>query len=276
MNRIGIDMGGTNLRVALVDEAGIIRKVVVPCPADAKEPEVVLEKMVEIINEIITPEVESIGVGVPSVVDVEKGIVYNVANIPSWVEVHLAEYLSGKFPNVRICVNNDANCFALGEATYGAGKGFKEVVGLTLGTGTGAGIIVDGRVYNGSNIGAGEVGYLPYMDSFYENYTSGAFFNARGVNSKEAAIMARNGDVAMMDLWKEFGKHVGSLIKSLILAYDPEAIVVGGGMAGAADLYEDAMRESLKDFYYPKSVEKLKLSFLANPDAALLGAAALN
>lgn len=275
MLRIGIDMGGTNLRAALVDETGLVRKVVVPCPADAEDPQVVLDAIADLVAGIITPEVVSIGVGVPSVVDVENGIVYNAANVPCWKEVHLKDFLVNRFPGLDVCVNNDANCFALGEAAFGAAKGHSDAVGLILGTGTGAGIIIGGRIYNGANVGAGEIGYLPYLDSYYENYTSGAFFNRHGVDSKTAAEMARKGDVAMLSLWKEYAGHVGSLIKSIILAYDPQAIVIGGGMSGAANLYEAAVRESLQDFYYPKSVQNLKISVFENPDAALLGAASL-
>lgn len=275
MLRLGIDMGGTNIRAAIVDEKGIVCKSVIPCPADAEDPAVVLDAIQKLIAGIITPEVVSIGVGVPSVVDVEEGIVYNAANIPSWTEVHLKEFLMEKFPGVVVNVNNDANCFALGERCYGAASGKKNVVGLALGTGTGAGIVIDGKLYNGANVGAGEIGYLPYLDSYYEDYTSGAFFNNKGVNSKEAARLAKEGDEAMIALWNEFGSHVGSLIKSIILAYDPEAIVIGGGMSCASELYEDAIRTSLQNFYYPESVKKLQLSFTENPDVAIFGAASL-
>lgn len=275
MLKIGIDMGGTNLRAALVDEDGIREKIIVPCPADAEEPETVLEVMAELIGKLYTDKVESIGIGVPSVVDVEKGIVYNVANIPCWKEVHLSEFLEKRFPGTKVYVNNDANCFALGEATYGAAKGMKNVVGLSLGTGTGAGIVIEGKIFNGANVGAGEVGYLPYLDSFYENYTCGCFFKRQGLDAKKAAALAREGDKDMIACWNEFGKHVGSLIKSLLLTYDPQSIVIGGGMSAASDLYELPMREEIKDFYYPQIVKTLDLQFTSTPDVALLGAAAL-
>lgn len=274
MLKIGIDMGGTNIRAALVDENGIVRKTVVPCPAK-EESGVVLETLKELIASIITPEVETIGVGVPSVVDVQNGIVYNVANIPSWTEVHLKDFLSKAFPGKRVSVNNDANCFALGEAVYGEGKGCSDVVGLCLGTGTGAGIIIGGKLYNGANVGAGEIGYLPYLDSVFEDYTCGAFFNRAGVNGKLSAQMARQGDEKMAALWNSFGHHVGQLIKAVVLAYDPQAIVIGGGIAGSADLYSEAMHKALQDFYYPQSMAKLKIGFTTNPDSALLGAASL-
>lgn len=275
MVRIGIDMGGTNLRAALVDETGIIRKEIVPCPAGAEDPVEVLEALASLVSSIITDEVKNIGIGVPSVVDVEKGIVYNVTNIPSWKEVHLKDYLEGRFPGVCVCVNNDANCFALAEAKYGGAKGLKDVVGLTLGTGTGAGIVIDGKLYNGANVGAGEVCYLPYGDSYIENYTSGNFFKRYGMDGKKASALAREGNEEAIALWREFGRHVGALLKMIMLTYDPQAVVIGGGIAGEKDLYEAAARESMKDFWYPVTAEKLVLKFSELQDGALLGAASL-
>lgn len=303
MIRIGIDMGGTNLRAALVDQTGIIRKEIVPCPANAEDPAEVLEALASLISSIITDEVRNIGIGVPSVVDVEKGIVYNVTNIPCWKEVHLKDYLEQRFPGVHVCVNNDANCFALAEARYGAARGLKDVVGITLGTGTGAGIVIDGKLYNGANVGAGEICYLPYGDSYIENYTSGNFFKRFGLSGKKASALARSeaatagqtattaysptaGQTAAQDfipsvasaqsIWEEFGRHVGALIKMVMLAYDPQAVVIGGGIAAEKDLYEHAMRESLKDFWYPVTAEKLILKFSELQDGALLGAASLD
>lgn len=275
MKRIGVDLGGTNIRVALVNEQGVERKISSLCPSDADDPEVVLRKIADMIKELMTPEVGSIGVGVPSIVDVERGIVYNTANIPCWKEVHLKDYLSGCFPGVRISVNNDANCFAAGEAAYGSAKGFDNVVGIIIGTGTGAGVVIEGRLYNGVNVCAGEIGYFPYRDSYYEHYTSGEFFASRGIDAREAAALARNGDKEMQRLWEEFGGHVGSLVKTTLLAYDPQAIVLGGGMTGASDLFEKAMRESLDDFYYPKVSSGVKVIFSTTQDVAILGAAAI-
>lgn len=274
--RIGVDVGGTNIRAALVDEQGkIVRKAASQCPSGAEDPEFVLEEIAGLIKEVMSPDVESIGVGVPSIVDVEKGIVYNAANIPCWKEVHLKEYLSGLFPGIRVSVNNDANCFAAGEAVYGSAKGMKNVVGITIGTGTGAGIMIDGNLYNGVNVCAGEIGYFPYLDSYYENYTSGEFFASRGIDAREAAENARTGNAEMVSLWEEFGRHVGSLIKTILLAYDPQSIVLGGGMTGASDLFEKSMRESLNDFYYPNVSSSVRIIFSDTKDVAVLGAAAI-
>lgn len=276
MKRIGVDLGGTNIRAALVDEQGRIEcKVSSRCPAGVDDPEIVLKEIAGLIRGVMVADVGSIGIGVPSIVDVEKGIVYNAANIPCWKEVHLKEYLEGCFPGVRVSVNNDANCFAAGETVYGSAKGLKNVVGIIIGTGTGAGIMIDGSLYNGVNVCAGEIGYFPYLDSYYENYTSGEFFASRGIDARDAAELARNGNGEMRNLWEEFGRHVGSLIKTTLLAYDPQAIVLGGGMTGASDLFEKSMRESLNDFYYPNVSSTVRIIFSDTKDVAILGAAAI-
>lgn len=275
MKRIGVDLGGTNIRVAIVDDLGVEEKISSRCPSETEDPEVVLRKISEMIGILMSDDVESIGLGVPSIVDVEKGIVYNAANIPCWKEVHLKEYLAGCFPGIRISVNNDANCFAAGETVYGSAKGYRNVVGIIMGTGTGAGVMIDGSLYNGINVCAGEIGYFPYLDSYYEKYTSGEFFSSRGIDAKEVADRARNGDEGMKTLWDEFGRHVGSLIKTMLLAYDPQAIVLGGGMTGASDLFEKSMRESLDDFYYPNVSSGVKVIFSTTQDVAILGAAAI-
>ena len=103
------------------------------------------------ISKMMTPQTRGIGVGVPSVLDSETGVVYNVANIPSWIEVPLKDILESEF-NVPVYINNDSNCFTLGEKKFGEGRPFKHLVGVTLGTGVGAGIIINDHLYGGSNL----------------------------------------------------------------------------------------------------------------------------
>ncbi len=153
--RIGVDLGGTNIRAALIDGQTIIRKAKSPCPAKGTCEEV-LETVAGLICEVLCEGVEAIGIGVPSVVDTRRGIVYNVANIPSWVEVPLKDILEKRF-GIPVNINNDSNCFTLGESRFGKGQGFGSMVGVTLGTGVGSGIIIDGKLYEGRNAGAGEV-----------------------------------------------------------------------------------------------------------------------
>lgn len=145
--KIGVDLGGTNVRAALMDGTTVVRKEKAPCPSKGTQEEVI-EAIAALIEPLVCEEVTSIGMGVPSVVDTKRGIVYNVANIPSWQEVHLKDIFEDKF-GIPVHINNDANCFALGESRFGHGRGYKDVVGVTLGTGVGSGIIFGGGIAAG-------------------------------------------------------------------------------------------------------------------------------
>ena len=273
--RIGVDLGGTNMRVGLIDGASLVNKVIEPCPSKGTEDEV-LKQLKRQIAQLMSPEVTSIGIGVPSVVDSIQGIVYNVANIPSWKEVHLKEQLEREF-GIPVAVNNDANCFALGVWKYGEGKGTKDMVGLTMGTGIGSGIIINGELYNGVNTGAGEIGSLPFKDADYEFYCSSRFFSdLHGDTGANFGKRAQAGDAEAVAVWNEFGENVGELIKAVLFTYAPEAIIIGGGIASAFSLFESPMRASLESFPYPANVAATRIMPSTLPNAAILGAGALN
>ena len=152
---LGIDIGGTTINLGLVENNKIVRKLCVPSFRQGADLEETLVHLEDAIRQIITPEVTKIGVGVPTLVDAEKGIVYDATNIPSWTVVPLKDRLEKTF-KCTVTVNNDANCFVLGAAAM-LEKPSSVIVGVTLGTGTGMGIIIDGKIYNGTNCGAGDL-----------------------------------------------------------------------------------------------------------------------
>ncbi|WP_295938816.1 ROK family protein [uncultured Alistipes sp.] len=270
--RIGVDLGGTNVRVGLVKDGHVMRLLCEPCKADRPEWEVV-DHIASLIASLMTPGVSRIGVGVPSVVDADKGIVYNVAGIPSWQEVHLKEQLEKRF-RVPVYINNDCNCFALGVCRFGEASAYRDVVCVALGTGVGAGIVIGGNLYCGRDTGAGEIGSIPYLDRDYEYYCSSRFFVGRGTTGKEAYDRAVDGDPEALSLWDEFGGHIGDLVMMILYAYDPEAIVFGGSIAHAFDFFRDAMYERLKEFPYAKTLEGLHICCSSVEHVGLLGASA--
>jgi len=271
--KIGIDLGGTNIRAGLIDNDKIVKLNAVPLK-EKHDLESTLIQLKAIIKSVYTPEITGIGIGVPSVVDVEKGIVYDVVNIPSWKEVHLGEILSEQF-GVPVFINNDVNCFALGEKYFGFGQNHKSFVGVAIGTGIGSGIILDNRLYSGSNCGAGEIGYLPYKDHDFEYYCSANFFEIiYNTKAHEVFIRAENNDKEALKLWDEFGHNVGIALRSVVYAYDPEAIILGGSISKALPFFENQMYNSLKDTYFPKSIEKLKIYVSEVEHVSMLGAAA--
>ncbi len=262
------------MRVGLVDGADVVDTVIEPCPANEAE-DVITNQLKRQIAQLMRKEVTGIGVGVPSVVDSNQGIVYNVANIPAWKEVHLKAILEKEFC-VPVAVNNDANCFALGVWRYGEGQGTSDMVGLTMGTGVGAGIIIGGKLYNGVNTGAGEIGSLPFKDADYEFYCSSRFFTELyGDTGANFSKRAQAGDKQALAVWQEFGENVGELIKAVLFTYAPEAIVIGGGIANAFPLYESAMRRSLQSFPYPANVAATIITPSSLDNVALLGASLL-
>jgi glucokinase len=271
--KIGVDLGGTNIRAGLIDEKSIIKINSIPLK-NKNDLKSTLEQLKTVIRSVFNCEVSGIGLGVPSVVDLEKGIVYDVVNIPSWKEVHLRDILEEEF-NVPVFINNDVNCFVLGEKYYGFGQNHETFVGITLGTGIGAGIIINNKLYSGNNCGAGEIGYLPYLDHDFEHYCGANFFEKiHGTFAKQTAEKAAKGDAEALGLWASFGSHLGNALKAVLYAYDPEAIILGGAISKAFPYFEKEMMKSLKDCYFPKSVKKLKIYISKIEHVSMLGSAA--
>ena len=155
---LGVDLGGTNLCIGLVEDSVVRSMTYVPSFSPSDTLEQTLTYLSDRIAEVITPEVTKIGIGVPSVVDVNKGIVYEAANIPSWKEVHLKDFLESRF-GLSVSVNNDANCYAMGAyGKYPLDSKPEVLVTVTLGTGIGIGLVDNGNLFCGVNCGVGEIG----------------------------------------------------------------------------------------------------------------------
>lgn len=274
MLKIGVDLGGTNIRAGLIDNQQVIQFKKIHLQ-DKDDLESTLRQLTELIDSIYDPDINGIGIGVPSVVDIDKGIVFDVVNIPSWKEVHLKDILEKRF-DVPVYINNDSNCFVLGEKYFGAGKDHKNIVGITIGTGLGGGIIINNKLFSGVNCGAGEIGYLPYKERDLEHYCSSNFFEKiHGTTAYETFLKAEQNDAKALKLWDEFGCNMGWALKAVMYAYDPEIIILGGSISAAYPYFKKSMFELLNTSYYPKSVEKLEIRLSEIDNAPMLGAAAL-
>jgi glucokinase len=273
---VAVDLGGTNLRVGKVRGGVVTQRRMRPVPPTDHD-EVVLKELIEAIQAVMDNEVDAIGIGVPSVVDVNRGIVYSVQNIPSWKEVHLKDKLEKVF-HVPVHVNNDANCFALGECHFGKGRGYRDIVGIVIGTGLGSGIIIDRRLYNGSNCGAGEIGTIPYKGQSVEYYSSGQFFTREcGVNGEVVFERARAGDPESLRAYQAFGNEMAHALSIALYAYDPEIVILGGSVSAAFPFFKKSMMENLtSSFAYQQSLKRLVIEQSELHDGALLGAAALH
>ena len=273
-NIIGIDLGATNIRGAVVNDSVHSNIISQRIKSDGSV-EDVLDNIFAVVDPLIDPTIKAIGIGVPSVVDVEEGIVYDVQHIPSWKEVHLKSIMQARY-NIPVYVNNDANCFALGEYYFGKGSGSDSVIGLTLGTGLGAGLIINQKLFSGFNCGAGEIGCLDYMGNTLEFYCSGSFFqNVHQLDGLQIYEAAQKGEEHALKLYAELGAHIGEAMKMIMYTYDPQVIIMGGSVSHAYEFFHHAMWERLKTFAYQKSVERIKIEVSALENSGILGAAAL-
>ena len=244
---LGIDIGGTNLSLGLVDDGKIVQGIHTPSFHPGMTLDETLDYLAAQIEKIFRVGTEKIGIGVPSVVDVKQGIVYDTQNIPSWTEVPLKEHLEKRF-GVPVDVNNDANCFAMGVyGTYPADSKPETLVVVTLGTGVGMGIVHEGKLFCGANCGAGELGCLPFKDGILEDYCSKKFFTG--------------------------AQNMGALLCTVMYAYDPTHIALAGGIANNYPFFRQAMEEYIRaNFPYRKAVERLTLDICTDDNIPVLGA----
>lgn len=273
-NIIGIDMGGTNVRAGVVSENKLNHIIQKRVNAQGSVDEVV-EQLFVLTDELITPGIASIGIGVPGLVVSEKHLIYDVMNIPSWKEVPLQKYMEDRYL-IPVHIENDANCFALGEFYFGKGKGCNSMLGLTIGTGLGSGIIINKKLHAGKNGGAGEFGMIEYLDKTVEYYASGQFFeNVYKINGGEVFKNAQEGSAEALKMYEEMGAHLGNAIKMILYALDVELIILGGSVRHAFPYFNKAMWQQIKTFGFRKAVENLRIEVSQLENSGILGAAAL-
>jgi glucokinase len=271
---IGIDIGGTKIHVGVVQNGVIIQERRFETAAAAPQ-EQILAELASHLEALMDAEVAGIGIGTPGLVDEENGIVYNVQNIPSWQQVPLKQYLTTRFDK-PVYLSNDANAFAVGEKMYGQGQSFAHLVGLVIGTGVGAGLILNHDVYAGVLSSAGEFGCVPYRDKTLEDYCSGKFFMQQtGRPGAEWHALAQQGDPAALALLTEYGRHLGNAIKIILFTVAPQAVFLGGSVSKCFAYFRGGLYESLREFPFKNVVEQLVIAPSTIENAAVLGAAAL-
>jgi glucokinase len=272
---IGVDLGGTNVRAGLIENGAIVNKSQYKIPQKEQDKEVVLGVIFKAIEDVYTSNVSGIGVGVPGLVDRKTGAIHGIQNIPSFDYIPLKEILEERF-EVGVQIDNDANCFALGEKIFGKGRKFENLVGLSVGTGMGAGIINKGELIADSNCGAGEYGEIPYLDGVMEDYCSGKYFkNKASIAGEELLEKAKAGNKEALDIFNDYGYHLGKAIKVVMLTLDPEAIILGGSVSKSVNFFYDAMMAEVHRFVYPKTAQKLKIEVSELKDGPIFGAASL-
>ena len=314
MYRIGVDLGGTNISVGVVDESNIIIGRGKEKTRASRSVDEIFDSIKDAINAAITDsgiqfeDVKSIGVGTPGSVDKENGIIVYANNL-NFHHINAREKLK-KYFDCDIFIDNDANCAALGEAVAGAGNGKKNFVAVTLGTGVGSGVIVDGKIVTGCNDAGGECGHmvievdgesctcgrkgcweayasatalirqtkaamLNNKDSLMWNLCNGDVNNAGGRTAFDAMRMGDETGKAVVD---KYIKYISVGTVNLVNALQPEMLCFGGGICNEGDTLLDPIREYVKKERYSRYADRqteICRAVLGN-DAGIIGAALLD
>ncbi len=240
-----------------------------------KSKKYILNQIISEISKIITKDVIGIGIGIPGAVDVEKGIVKAVNRIPSWKNVNIRDAIKKEF-KIPCFLNNDANCFTLGVKYFGSGKKYKNIVGLILGEGIGAGIVTDNKLYSGATCLAGEFGMISYDKNNFEGYTSLRFFkNIHNTTFDDVYSKAEANDKSALRILKGYGYYLGDIMENIVLALNPELLVLGGEISKGFKYFEKSMWERLKNIAYKDSINNLQIRENQTENLTVLGAAAL-
>lgn len=271
---LGLDIGGTSIKGGVLIQGKLQDIRSIPTPA-LESQRVILETIATFIESYRLHDFAGIGIGIPGLVDAHRGMVLGLANIPSFQQVPLKKFLEDRFGK-PVEVNNDANCFALGVHKFGPGRPYQHLVGITLGTGVGGGIVLNGKLYSGLNSAAGEWCGASYLDLTFEDYCSGKFFQ-RIYQSRPKALakLALAGDPIALRAFDEFGHHVGELLKVILYSLAPEAIVLGGSIRKTFPLFEKSLRATLGTFAYPSVLNQVQLLISDMDETGIHGAVAL-
>lgn len=303
---IGVDLGGTYIKYGLVDETGkILKKGMLPTKADKGSRDIVIEQISLAIKDIWEDDIEGIGIGTPGVVD-NNGYVFESPNLPDWHNFNVKEVFEKKF-NKNVVVENDANSIVWGEYLFGAGKDTRTIVCLTLGTGLGGGVVINGKLLRGAIYSAAELGHMPVnykgrkcgcgSRGCIEAYVGRDYIVKsviRKIKRGEKSILGKivkdlseitpkmifdayqRGDELAKEIWIEMATALGSFLAGLVNMLNPDRIILAGGIAGAGEILFSTVRKTIEERamkVLSKTVEVVPAG-LGN-DAGIISGAAL-
>lgn len=294
---IAIDLGGTNLKIALLNSRyKIIAKELLSTKKFTKS--TLIQAIIKSVNKILEEHgiarksLLGVGLGVPGPINFKKGIIYFMPNISGWHNVPLRAILRKRLA-LAVFMDNDANLMSLAEYRLGAAKGAENAVCLTLGTGVGGGVIINRQLYRGSGSVAGEIGHIPvnltgprcncggracleaYIGNSKIEKVAERIFKEK-INLAQLSALARKNNRKAIKVWDEVGSILGSALVGVINLLNPDCIVIGGGVAGAGRVLFNKIREIIRGQAMPihrraVKVHRAKLG----ADAGLIGAALL-
>lgn len=286
---IGVDLGGTKVRLGLVDET---YQVIGETPRlntyDCVSGDDVVDRIrqgVELLlsmNNLEKHQIKGIGVGSPGPLDPYTGYIKETLNLKAICNYPLGKSLA-EATDMKICVDNDANCFGLGEQRAGKAKGMHHVIVGTLGTGYGFAVILNGNILHGATGTAAEIGILPFRDGTYEDYVTGRGLRAmhlwrtgEDLDPKIISQKAFQGDEKVLKTFIEYGEAVAFTLLPFIAALDPEIVVLGGSVSENWQFFQPSLDATIRKHIFPNQQEHLKIEKSEMGEiAAVIGAAGL-
>lgn len=295
MYTIGIDLGGTNLRIGLFNEQGEIVEEYSRATEAEKGPEFAVNNMQEVINRLKQQyDIKAVGIGSPGPLDPYEGVIIEPPNLTGWVNVPLVRMLEEK-TGIPVKLENDANAAALAEATLGAGKGAKSVFYVTVSTGVGGGYVNNGELISGAQGNCGEIGNMivnPSPDAYQgpglnkgalEGLASGTAIGRIGkerlgiTNGAQGVFeLASQGNKGAQDILDEAINYLAIGLANIVHTVNPEVIVIGGGVMKSKDLILQPLIEKTRNYLYPSLRNSLIIKpALLDQKAGLIGAGLL-
>ena len=270
---IGINIGGTHISAGVVSKGKVIveKKVMLNSIKTKKD---FLEHLFELIETLKEKRIRGIGIGFPA--PIIKGYIPEIQNLSFLNNINLKKAVEKEF-NVKCEVENDANCFALGEQIFGTAKGKKNIVGITLGTGLGCGIIINGKIYSGATGAAGEISKI-YCEKKgkLENFVNARFVKKiSGMEPKELYELAVKGNNKARKIWETYGRNLGKILTVVVDTIDPEIIVLGGKIANAYPYFKKELITEIKKSSFKLTSSKTNIVKSKLKNSTILGAAQL-
>ncbi len=276
MKVIAVDLGGTNVRVALVDSEGIILSKK-SCPIEKEGGEEVLDQIIHLVDPLIE-DADGMGIVIPGAITCE-GLVW-APNIPGWKDLPLEKILRDKFHPFDVIVKDDRYATILGESHFGAVKGYKNVAYVIIGTGIAAGLMIEGKIYSGSRGLSGSIGWFITDENIiqgadheiFESKVAGRALKKKlGVNGEELMEMASKGDIKALESLNALGEKIGIGIANLVAVVDPEIVVIGGGVSKSWQYIEGGIRSTLNKWDHPIFKDIKVVCSTLGDDAGILG-----
>lgn len=284
---IGVDIGGTKIRAGIVGAEGVVYDVPRTIPTCAELPgEEIVQRLIALIKETLSHageyEVLGIGVGCTGPLDLRKGMLLEVENLPTLNNYPLQQVLEEAL-QLKVKMENDANALILAESLWGAGKDADTVLGFTLGTGIGCALVEHGKVWHGKNDCAGEIWTSPYREGILEDYVSGnavtrLYEQSTGqhLSGSEIAALAIGGEETAKQVWNEFAQALAYALAWTVNMLDPQTVVIGGSIIKSASLFWEQADTTFRRYVCRSVADSVSLKQAAlGDDAGFIGAAAL-